>query len=583
MRAQAAAMHPPSEILPIAARASANPAVTLPRRPAILRASPMENRIQTELGQNLVKLISETNGVSLADTLELAAHSMLFQERPDAMRMVTEFRELLFHHSKDGEGIEALLDHELGKTLGSILKAFPIPFQEEHIHLTGSLTAEFVYPRLMKLLNGPSAAIYEKKIRDIYGDDALPIESEDDVDKLIRLRDNISFPRYLQVLTLPKLILTDKQAHVDAAYHLASTTFKEFNVGRIRLKFSLSRVTSNPVDALPGKPVSPEDVVLGLYEGFDKFRKEEPAFDFILSPSFRKESFFFDASRFKTKHDDFFHQVEVLLALLEKYPFLRDKVTDVDTVGDERDHYRKAHFDEMRLGFRKLQFRGFRIRSHHGETWRTLRRGVQAVDNAMNIWHIDTLEHGVSLGVNPNYYFHMIFERVMASNMQGQALGANSREEAELRDMDWRNHPGVLDKLLGGTQLNSDDIRRFIKTKFHAAREVEHYQHDVLNRMINKGVSLVALPSSNILLTNSFPTYKDHPFSWWEKKGVQLAVGTDNYVTLNTDFIREMLILLCTDMESLKITKLLMVVTGETRRPLVSRHLWSLRSMTGAE
>ena len=31
---------------------------------------------------------------------------------------------------------------------------------------------------------------------------------------------------------------------------------------------------------------------------------------------------------------------------------------------------------------------------------------MQAVDNAMNIWHIDTLEHGVSLGVNPNFYFH---------------------------------------------------------------------------------------------------------------------------------------------------------------------------------
>lgn len=543
----------------------------------------MEDRIQTELGRNLVKLISETNGVSLADTLELAAHSMLFHERPSALQSVTEFRELLFYYSKNGEGIEGLLDHELGKTLGSILRAFPVPYQEEHIHLTGSLAASFVYPRLMKLLDGPNADLYEKKIREVYGSKALPIESEEDVDALIRLRDDISFSRYLQVLTLPKLVLTDRQAHEDAAYHLASTTFKEFNVGRIRLKFSLSRATTNPVDALPGKPVSPEDVVLGLYEGFAKFRREEPAFDFILSPSFRKESFFFDSSRFDSKHDDFFHQVEKLLALLEKYPFLRDKVTDVDTVGDERDHFRKAHFDEMRLGFRKLQFRGFRIRSHHGETWRTLRRGVQAVDNAMNIWHIDTLEHGVSLGVNPNYYFHMIFERVMSSNMQGLAIAANTREEAELRDMDWRNHPEVLDKLLGGTQLNNDDIRHFIKTKFHAAREVEHYQHDVLNRMINKGVSLVALPSSNILLTNSFPTYKDHPFSWWEKKGVKLGVGTDNYVTLNTDFIREMLILLCTDMENLKITKLLMLVTGETRRPLVSRHLWSMRSMTGDE
>ena len=60
----------------------------------------MGDRIQSELGSNLVKLISETNGVSLADTLELAAHSMLFQERPAALQSVTEFRELLFNHSR---------------------------------------------------------------------------------------------------------------------------------------------------------------------------------------------------------------------------------------------------------------------------------------------------------------------------------------------------------------------------------------------------------------------------------------------------------------------------------------------------
>ncbi|MBW2465174.1 MAG: hypothetical protein JRH11_26230, partial [Deltaproteobacteria bacterium] len=88
---------------------------------------------------------------------------------------------------------------------------------------------------------------------------------------------------------------------------------------------------------------------------------------------------------------------------------------------------------------------------------------------------------------------------------------------------------------------------------------------------------LVALPSSNVRLTTTFPNYKDHPFSWWEKKGVKLGVGTDNYVTLNTNLIREMLILLFTDMENLKITKLLMVATGETLRPVISRLMWSMR------
>lgn len=116
-----------------------------------------------------------------------------------------------------------------------------------------------------------------------------------------------------------------------------------------------------------------------------------------------------------------------------------------------------------------------------------------------------------------------------------------------------------------------------MKAKFHTAREVEQYQHDVLNRLIQKGVSLVTLPSSNNKLTGKFQDYKDHPFSWWEKKNVQLGVGTDNYITLNTNFIQEMLILLLTDSHNLKITKLLMVTTGENRRPYLSQLLWRMR------
>ena len=84
--------------------------------------------------------------------------------------------------------------------------------------------------------------------------------------------------------------------------------------------------------------------------------------------------------------------------------------------------------------------------------------------------------------------------------------------------------------------------------------------------MIDKRLTLVSLPSSNKKLTGALADYKDHPFSWWEKKGLRLGVGTDNDVTLNTSFIREMLILLYTDPLELKITKLLIVTTGESRR-----------------
>ena len=54
-------------------------------------------------------------------------------------------------------------------------------------------------------------------------------------------------------------------------------------------------------------------------------------------------------------------------------------------------------------------------------------------------------------------------------------------------------------------------------------------------------------------------------------------MGTDNYITLNTNYIQEMLILLFTDPTNLKLTKLLMVATGETQRPYISHLLWQMR------
>ena len=237
----------------------------------------------------------------------------------------------------------------------------------------------------------------------------------------------------------------------------------------------------------------------------------------------------------------------------------------------------------MKVGFRKLQSIGIKIRSHHGETWQTLRTGIQSVDNAMNIWHVDAVEHGLSLGINPNYYFHSIFQRVMYYNRKGEALEKGSIEYREVQSMDWGDYPGVKEKLLEGKKLTEAEFTTFVKTKFHMAREVEHYQHDILNRMIDKQLSVIALPSSNKKLTGQFEDYKDHPFSWWEKKGLKLGVGTDNYITLNTNYIREMLVLLFTDPVNLKITKLLLVCTGETRRPFLSQQLWLMRKQTPRE
>jgi len=521
------------------------------------------------------QLISETSGLSLADTLSLAVHAPQIAADAEAAHAIAEFRELLGRFRVDAAPIESLLNHSVARALADFFRAFPIPFRDEHIHLTGSLDADFIWPRLAKLLDGPQRAMYESKIAEVYGPDALPIASAADVDRLIRLGDDDRFDRYLKILYLAKLVLTSRDAHREAAYHMASRLYRGANVGAIRLKFTLFRETTDSAEQIPGiSDLTAEDVMLGLYEGFRAFQNEVPAFHFILSPSFRKEPGFYDATRYPSKRASFDDQVGQIIGLLKKHPELRDVVTEVDTVGNERGFYRKAHFQEMRVGFRKLQAYGFRTRSHHGETWNTLRQGVQAVDNAMNIWYVDAIEHGLALGINPNFYFHRMLQRVLAANARGEALG---RERDEIIDMDWTGRDPILDKLLRGQPLTDGEATLATKTKFHHAREVEHYQHDVLNRMIDKRLTLVSLPSSNKKLTGALSDYKDHPFSWWEKKGLRLGVGTDNDVTLNTNFIREMLILLLTDPLELKITKLLIVTTGESRRSYLSHLLWQMR------
>lgn len=540
----------------------------------------MPKASKTELlTEHLIKIISETNGISLSDTLELALMGDTKDDAPLVKKSIQEFRRLINDFHSDEVDIKTLLNHPVSHALFQFFRRFPKPYIEEHIHLTGSLTADFIHPHLMKLLSGPNKQTYFDIINKVYGEGtAEKIQTVEDVDHLVRLKEDEFFDRYLKILLLPKLILTSKEMHAAAAYHMASELYHKYNVGMIRLKFTLSRATQSSDEQIPGlENLTEEDVVLGLYDGFMAFKKKVPEFDFVLSPCFRKEANFFDASKYPTKKDHFLQQVDAILDILDKFPFLSPYLCEVDTVGSEKDLYRKGHFAEMQQGFRKLHFKGFSIRSHHGETWHTLKKGVQAVDNALNIWHIDTLEHGLSLGINPNFYFHSLYRRLIIDNERGGKIKEGSSDWKELMDMDWREHTDVRTKLFNGDPLTEEEKKYFVKIKFHTAREVEHYQHDVLNRMINKGVSLIALPSSNNKLTTSFEDYKDHPFSWWEKKGLKLGVGTDNYVTLNTNYIQELLILLYTDADNLKITKLLMVATGETKRPYLSQLLWKMR------
>ncbi|MBK9324204.1 MAG: hypothetical protein IPM97_14860 [Bdellovibrionaceae bacterium] len=538
----------------------------------------LDPKTKKDLVRWLTMIISETNGITLQETLNLLISSELNDENKKALDLIVEFRELTEKFITNKVTINTLLNHPISECLFEFFKHFPIKYYEEHIHLTGSITADFLYPRLKKLLEGPHKDIYEQKIKEVYGDQALPIKSVQDVDRLIRLDETEGFLTYLKILYLPKLVFISREAHSEAAYHMAEELYHKYNVGNIRLKFTLDRATSSGSEQIPGiNDVSPEDVVVGLYDGFKRFQDRHADFDFVLSPSFRKEPNFFDANRFKSRKEHFMDQISELTRMIDKYPFLQKHLKDVDTVGDERDLYRKEHFYEMQPGFRKLQYRGLKIRSHHGETFHTLKKGIQAVDNAMNIWHIDTLEHGISLGINPNVYFHRLYQGVAKKNKAGIAITSKDPYYRELIELDWGSYKPVLDKLLRGESLSEEENTNFIKAKFHTAREVEHYQHDVLNRMIQKEISLIALPSSNNKLTGKFDDYKDHPFSWWEKKNVQLGIGTDNYVTLNTNFIQELLILLYTDPDNLKITKLLMVASKEDRRPYISHLLWKMR------
>ncbi len=544
------------------------------------------NPVAQELKMVLSKMVAETNGISLRSTLDLLQQTHIDGFSVEAHQAIDEFAKLLTAFQIRQVPIDEVLAHPFAQALFEYFHDFGLHFQEHHTHLTGALDESFVFPRLQEALSGEHGAQIAAQIQEVYGVDAATLTTPESISPLLRLRDDEAdnpFVQYLRKMFLTKVVLTSKQAHHDAAYHMAERLWTEANVGFIRLKWTFSRANSTgAAEEIPGmEHLSSEDITVALYEGFRDFQSKHPEFSFELAPSFRKELDFFDTTRFANKEEDMSNQVNEVLAIIDRHPEIAKVMTSVDTVGNEMHFYTKENYMAFKAPFRKLQFRGFKIRSHHGETWYTLRRGIQSVDNALNIWAIDAVEHGVALGINPNYYFHRLFQEALELNHQGKEIDVDSSLGRELNDMDWRGDHAVLRKLLEGDVLTESDVTAFVKTKFHTSREVERYQHDILNRMIDTGVELVSLPSSNYKLTSQFGDYKEHPFSWWEKKGMKLSIGTDNYVLLNSNIIREMLILLFTDPEGLKITKLLMVATGEHRRPYMSSVLWDMRRDKG--
>src|SRR6185295_6153563 len=173
----------------------------------------MDAGVVGRLTRFLTQMISETSGLALEDTLALAEQSPRLEQDRELARSIREFRELLGRFrlgnaaaSGGAPSIDELFAHPVSQALYEFFRQFPIPFRDEHIHLTGSLDADFVYPRLAPLLDDP---VYQQKIRQAYGPDTS-IRSAGDVDRLIRLRDDDRFDRYLKILYLPKLILTSR-------------------------------------------------------------------------------------------------------------------------------------------------------------------------------------------------------------------------------------------------------------------------------------------------------------------------------------------------------------------------------------
>src|SRR5688572_243543 len=111
----------------------------------------------------------------------LTSESM--QRDSASYKKVEEFKELVDLFKINKVNISVLLEHDFSKAMFEFFRNFPLKYNEEHTHLTGAVNAEFIFPRLKKLLDGPNKKIYEKKIKEVYGPKAWPIKSVDDVDK----------------------------------------------------------------------------------------------------------------------------------------------------------------------------------------------------------------------------------------------------------------------------------------------------------------------------------------------------------------------------------------------------------------
>ena len=115
--------------------------------------------------KEFVEIVSETNGISLVDTLDLMLSSSLKNKNADAYLWIVEFKALLNQFITNEIDLQKVMNHPFAEVLEDFFKAFPIKYKEEHIHLTGSLSAAFIWSQLKPLIEGTHASVYEQKIK----------------------------------------------------------------------------------------------------------------------------------------------------------------------------------------------------------------------------------------------------------------------------------------------------------------------------------------------------------------------------------------------------------------------------------
>ncbi len=84
-------------------------------RSSVLRWRVFLDPYASQLGHVLLKLISETNGITLAHTLDLALRSMIVEERPEVAATLREFQDLVHGFHRDPTDSRTLLDHDVAR------------------------------------------------------------------------------------------------------------------------------------------------------------------------------------------------------------------------------------------------------------------------------------------------------------------------------------------------------------------------------------------------------------------------------------------------------------------------------------